>query len=130
MARIIAMSDIHVSPTHGFFWNNWCIARDFARMLNPEAVIVNGDLCINCPDSDAEIAFAASALRELGGHIMALPGNHDIGDEPPGQNALPPTPLTRRTMPERRKRQRDRVANYEQNWQTDRLPNALRHLNY
>jgi len=87
MARIIALSDIHLSPTHGFFWNNWCVARDFARMLNPEAVIVNGDLCINGPESEAEIAFAASALRELGGHVMALPGNHDIGDEPPGQDA-------------------------------------------
>lgn len=88
MVRIVALSDIHLSPTHGFFWQNWCIARDFAKMHNPDAVIVNGDLCINGPDSDAEIAFAAAALGELGNGVLALPGNHDIGDEPPGQDAL------------------------------------------
>lgn len=87
MARIVVLSDIHLSPTHGFFWQNWCIARGFANMLDPEAVIVNGDLCINGPDSDAEMAFAASALRDLGKTVFALPGNHDVGDEPPGQDA-------------------------------------------
>jgi 3',5'-cyclic AMP phosphodiesterase CpdA len=86
LARIVALSDIHLSPTHGFFWRNWCIARDFARMLNPDAVIVNGDLCINGPDDEAELVFAAASLRELGGTVHALPGNHDIGDEPPGQD--------------------------------------------
>lgn len=86
MVRIIALSDIHLSPTHGFFWRNWCIARDFATMRNPEAVIVNGDLCINGPEDDGEMAFAARALRELSGPVYALPGNHDVGDEPPGQD--------------------------------------------
>ncbi len=87
MARIVAMSDIHLSPTHGFFWENWCTARDFAKMFNPEAIIVNGDLCINGPESDAEMAFAARVVRDLGDIVYALPGNHDVGDEPPGQDA-------------------------------------------
>jgi 3',5'-cyclic AMP phosphodiesterase CpdA len=87
MARIVVLSDIHLSPTHGFFWQNWCVACDFANMLDPDAVIVNGDLCINGPDSDAEMAFAASALRDLRKSVFALPGNHDVGDEPPGQDA-------------------------------------------
>ena len=30
MARIVILSDIHLSPTHGFFWENWCMAREFA----------------------------------------------------------------------------------------------------
>jgi hypothetical protein len=38
------------------------VARDFANASKAEAVIINGDLAINGPDSDAEIAFAASAL--------------------------------------------------------------------
>ena len=37
MARIVVLSDIHLSPTHGFFWQNWCVARDFANMLDPDA---------------------------------------------------------------------------------------------
>jgi 3',5'-cyclic AMP phosphodiesterase CpdA len=86
MARIVVLSDIHLSPTHGFFWENWCLARDFANAAKGDAVIVNGDLAINGPESDAEIAFAATALAKLRAPVMALPGNHDVGDEPPGQD--------------------------------------------
>jgi 3',5'-cyclic AMP phosphodiesterase CpdA len=86
MVRIVVLSDIHLSPTHGFFWENWCIAREFADAAKADAVIVNGDLAINGPDSDAEIAFAATALANLRTRVMALPGNHDVGDEPPGQD--------------------------------------------
>jgi 3',5'-cyclic AMP phosphodiesterase CpdA len=87
MARIVVLSDIHLSPTHGFFWDNWCLAREFADGANADAVIVNGDLAINGPESDAEIAFAAAALESLRAPVMAVPGNHDVGDEPPGQDA-------------------------------------------
>src|SRR5262249_42714617 len=38
------------------------------------------------PDSDAEITFAAAALKKLRTPVTALPGNHDVGDEPPGQD--------------------------------------------
>jgi 3',5'-cyclic AMP phosphodiesterase CpdA len=86
MARIVVLSDIHLSPTHGFFWENWRVAREFADTAKSDAVIVNGDLAINGPDSDAEIAFAAAALGKLRTRVMALPGNHDVGDEPPGQD--------------------------------------------
>jgi 3',5'-cyclic AMP phosphodiesterase CpdA len=86
MARIVVLSDIHLSPTHGFFWENWRVAREFADAAKSDAVIVNGDLAINGPDSDAEIAFAAAALGKLRTRVMALPGNHDVGDEPPGQD--------------------------------------------
>jgi 3',5'-cyclic AMP phosphodiesterase CpdA len=86
MPRIIVLSDVHLSPTYGFFWQNWCIARDFANATEADAVIVNGDLTINGADSDAEVAFAAAALKGLRSPVLALPGNHDVGDEPPGQD--------------------------------------------
>jgi 3',5'-cyclic AMP phosphodiesterase CpdA len=87
MARIIVISDPHLSPTHGFFWDNWCRACEVANRLAPDAVIVSGDLCINGPDSDAEVAFARRALGRLTPPVHAIPGNHDVGDEPPGQEA-------------------------------------------
>jgi 3',5'-cyclic AMP phosphodiesterase CpdA len=87
MARIIVISDPHLSPTHGFFWDNWCRACETVNRLEPDAVIVSGDLCINGPDSDAEVAFARQALALLKPRVHAIPGNHDVGDEPPGQAA-------------------------------------------
>ena len=38
MARIVVLSDIHLSPTHGFFWENWCVAREFADAAKSDAV--------------------------------------------------------------------------------------------
>lgn len=86
MARIIFLSDLHLSPTHGFFWENWRIARDWTNAEAPDLVVLTGDLCINGPDSDAEMAFAAGAVGRLRPRLRALPGNHDVGDEPPGQD--------------------------------------------
>jgi hypothetical protein len=50
MGRIVVLSDIHFSPTHAFFWENWCVAREFADAAEVDAVIVNGDMAINGPD--------------------------------------------------------------------------------
>jgi 3',5'-cyclic AMP phosphodiesterase CpdA len=86
MARIAFLSDLHLSPTHGFFWDNFRRARDAALGSGAEAVVVCGDLCINGPDSDEEMAFAQRALAGWKLPVLALPGNHDVGDEPPGQD--------------------------------------------
>ena len=86
MSNVILISDLHLSPTHGFFWENFCHVRDAINAAPPELVIVNGDLCINGADSDAEMAFAGQALQGLDSAWRALPGNHDVGDEPPGQD--------------------------------------------
>lgn len=86
MTKIVFLSDLHLSPTHGFFWENFRRARAAADGAGAEAVVVNGDLCINGPDSDAEMAFAAAALARFATPVLALPGNHDVGDEPPGQD--------------------------------------------
>jgi 3',5'-cyclic AMP phosphodiesterase CpdA len=87
MTRVVFLSDLHLSPTHGFFYDNWLRARDATDATGIGHVVVTGDLCINGPDSDAEMAFAADAVSRLHGRVLALPGNHDVGDEPPGQDA-------------------------------------------
>lgn len=87
MARVVFLSDLHLSPTHGFFWENFLLACDATNAAEPDLVVVSGDLCINGPDSDEEMEFAARALRRLAPPTLALPGNHDVGDEPPGQDA-------------------------------------------
>jgi 3',5'-cyclic AMP phosphodiesterase CpdA len=86
MARIAFLSDLHLSPTHGFFWDNFRRARDAALACGADSVVVCGDLCINGPDSDEEMAFAQRALAGWPVPVLALPGNHDVGDEPPGQD--------------------------------------------
>ena len=84
--RIVQISDLHLSPKHGFFINNWRRAARRLQQMAPDLVIVTGDLAINGPDDAGELAFARAELDKLGLPWRALPGNHDIGDEPPGQD--------------------------------------------
>jgi len=108
MSRIVFLSDLHLSPKHGFFWKNFALARDAANFADAEAVVICGDLCIDGPDSDAEMAFAALAIGGLDAPVFALPGNHDVGDEPPGQDA-------------RQIIDADRLARWNQAFATDRF---------
>ena len=85
MARLVLLSDLHLSHTHGFFWDNWRHARDAANAADADMVVICGDLCINGTDSDGEMALAGRALARLSAPWRAIPGNHDTGEEPPGQ---------------------------------------------
>jgi 3',5'-cyclic AMP phosphodiesterase CpdA len=85
--RVVQVSDIHLSPTHGFFVANWRKTASWINALAPDLVVVTGDLCINGPEDNDEIAFARTEVGRLSGRWRALPGNHDVGDEPPGQVA-------------------------------------------
>jgi 3',5'-cyclic AMP phosphodiesterase CpdA len=83
--RVVQVSDLHLSPTHGFFVANWRKTVAWIDALAPDLVIVTGDLCINGPEDNDEIAFARAEVGRLATRWLALPGNHDVGDEPPGQ---------------------------------------------
>jgi 3',5'-cyclic AMP phosphodiesterase CpdA len=87
MARLTLLSDPHLSPTHGFFWDNWRVACAAVNAAKPDLVLVAGDLCINGAESDAEMEFAGAALKAIEVPVRAIPGNHDVGDEPPGQTS-------------------------------------------
>ncbi|SMF25017.1 3',5'-cyclic AMP phosphodiesterase CpdA [Tistlia consotensis] len=84
--RIVQISDTHLSPTHGFFVGNWRKTVRHVNALAPDLVVVTGDLTINGPDDAAELTFARSELGRLAPRWLALAGNHDVGDEPPGQD--------------------------------------------
>jgi 3',5'-cyclic AMP phosphodiesterase CpdA len=58
---VVLLSDTHLSPTHGFFWENRRLTCAALNADPPDLVIVNGDLCINGPESDADMAFAGEA---------------------------------------------------------------------
>lgn len=84
--RVVQISDTHLSPRHGFFVKNFRAVIPAVEALSPALVVNTGDLSINGPDEDAELAFARAEHGAFAAPVVLLPGNHDVGDEPPGQD--------------------------------------------
>lgn len=76
------ISDTHLSPKHGWFHANWRAVLDRINQANPQLVVNSGDLSINGAEDDADLTFAFAEHRRITLPWRAVPGNHDIGEEP------------------------------------------------
>ncbi len=76
------VSDTHLSDRQGFFVANCLAAVDSINGLAPDLVVHTGDLTVNGVERGADLAFAAQANRLFQAPVLALPGNHDLGEEP------------------------------------------------
>ncbi len=82
MLRLVQVSDTHLSPTHGYFAQNWAAFRAAMREAPPDLLVHSGDIAFNAPVVPADLAFGAAQLRGLGLDWLAIPGNHDTGEAP------------------------------------------------
>jgi 3',5'-cyclic AMP phosphodiesterase CpdA len=78
--RLLHVADLHLGRGQEHHLDNWRKVVAWARRERPDLVVVNGDLVMDDPDSEADHAFARAAVDELGIACRFLPGNHDIGD--------------------------------------------------
>jgi 3',5'-cyclic AMP phosphodiesterase CpdA len=85
MLDIVQVSDIHLSPTHAWFHDNWDVFVETLHADPPDYIFVTGDVCVNGPDRDYEFTYAREQLDRLPAPWRAIPGNHDAGDTPPDE---------------------------------------------
>ncbi len=79
-ARLLLLSDIHLSRARPYFHANWeLMLREIAQMPAPDLVIVTGDLALDGPSREDDLAFARAQLDRLPAPWHAVPGNHDVG---------------------------------------------------
>lgn len=79
---LLLVSDSHLSPRRPFFNANWAPVVAASRALAPDLVIQLGDASLNGADEEADLQFARDRHDELAAPWRAIPGNHDIGDNP------------------------------------------------
>ena len=72
MARIVVLSDIHLSPTHGFFWENWCVAHEFADAITQAVTGLPAEALLEAA-ADADMLVVGS--RGAGGFKRLLMGS-------------------------------------------------------
>jgi 3',5'-cyclic AMP phosphodiesterase CpdA len=84
MTRLGLLSDLHLSRARPFFHANWeLLLRELDRAPAPERFLVTGDIALDAPVREDDLAFARAQLDRLPAPWHALPGNHDIGINPP-----------------------------------------------
>ncbi len=79
---IVQVSDTHLSETHAYFIDNFTVFADDMAELRPDLIIHTGDVSFNGPARPADLRFASQQLKTLGIPVLALAGNHDIGEAP------------------------------------------------
>jgi 3',5'-cyclic AMP phosphodiesterase CpdA len=78
--RVLVLSDSHLSAGAPEAMANWAAAAGLASGV--ELVVHAGDLTLDGAEHDADIECARQLLDRLPVPWMAVPGNHDIGDNP------------------------------------------------
>lgn len=80
MTRVLQISDTHLSPTKPHFAANWPPLRDWVRNQRPDLVIHTGDLTVDGADDESDLRAGADLMRSLDAPVLAVPGNHDVGE--------------------------------------------------
>jgi len=106
--KLTVVSDSHLSRRTPEASANWEALVAHIDEAEPDAVIHTGDIARDGTAGDQELRFAKAELDKLPGPVHALPGNHDLGDNPCETNADSNHLITE-----------DRLAAYQQHFGDD-----------
>lgn len=79
--RIAQLSDAHLSPRFPRFEHNFDLVAEAVRDARPDLIIATGDLSLDGADDEEDLRHARARHSAIGAELLALPGNHDVGDE-------------------------------------------------
>ncbi|KAA2212911.1 metallophosphoesterase family protein [Teichococcus oryzae] len=80
--RIAQISDTHLSERHPGFTANFDALAAHLRADAPDLVVNTGDLSAHGELAGDDLAFAREKHEALGLDWLAIPGNHDVGNDP------------------------------------------------
>jgi len=91
--RIVVVTDSHLSPSAIALNDNWSAARRFIASAHADLTIHLGDITVDGLEDPAQFQHAQRISANWPTPIRWLPGNHDIGDNPPGPGVVAKEPL-------------------------------------
>ena len=92
--RLLQVSDTHLSREKPYFVANWDAVVAHVNADPPDLVLNSGDISLNGPDVEDDLAFAAEQHARLDCPVRVIPGNHDLGDNPSHPDRAPKQPVT------------------------------------
>src|SRR5262245_49775394 len=87
--RIAVVADSHLAPGARACNDNWRAARDFVASARVDLTVHLGDITVDGVKDVGQYAHALAMASRWPTPIRYLPGNHDIGDNPPGPGVVP-----------------------------------------
>ncbi len=75
------------------FESNWTAVRRFAASAGADVTIHLGDISLDGATDPADLLYSHARCQDWPTPIRFLPGNHDVGDNPPGPGILNEHPL-------------------------------------
>lgn len=80
--HVIHISDTHLRRDPSWFLANFRAVLRLVSGLQPDFVINTGDITFDGADLEEDLAFARTCHAGLDVPFRAIPGNHDVGDNP------------------------------------------------
>jgi 3',5'-cyclic AMP phosphodiesterase CpdA len=93
--RIIIVTDSHLASSAPAFNANWRAVREYAARSACELTVHLGDISLDAASDSSQLEAARAMGERWPTSLRFLPGNHDIGDNPPGPEHPAPQPLQR-----------------------------------
>ncbi|QRM32354.1 metallophosphoesterase [Microvirga sp. VF16] len=81
--EIVLISDMHLSRARPFFHFNWEVTLERLGEKPPALILVAGDIALDGSHHRDDLAFAKKQLDRLPCQWLAVPGNHDVGNNLP-----------------------------------------------
>jgi len=94
--RLIQISDTHLSRAKPFGVPNFQAMTAIVAEQKPDLVVNTGDIAFDGAGSEDDLAFARQCHAALAVPLRAIPGNHDLGDNPWGGAIEQPITAARR----------------------------------
>jgi 3',5'-cyclic AMP phosphodiesterase CpdA len=79
--RIAQLSDAHLSARLPLFESNFDRVAQAVREAGCDLVVATGDLSLDGADHRADLEHARARHAAIGPELLAVPGNHDVGDD-------------------------------------------------
>lgn len=87
------IADRHLAPDAHAFNRNWRGVRDYVASLDADLTVHLGDVTVDGLGDPTHFHHARSLSAEWPTPIRYVPGNHDVGDNPPGPGVVPKHPF-------------------------------------
>jgi 3',5'-cyclic AMP phosphodiesterase CpdA len=83
--QVVVVSDSHFSGRTPEAERNWCAVLRHVEAVQPDLVVHVGDLTVDGAHRPEELDVAKEQLDRLSRPWRAVPGNHDVGENPAGE---------------------------------------------